>query len=280
MKELSGAVLICAVERSGKVYIPGGDFELAAGDVISFIAPVRDGRKFLKKNGFQTHQAKSCIIVGGGRAAYYLAKRLIELGISVQIVENKKERCEELSVLLPQAIIVNGDGTSEELLNEIGITTTESLVPLTGIDEENIMLTLYAKEVSNAKVVTKINRITYTGVIDQLDLGSVVYPKYITSEAIIAFVRSKTATMNNNIETMIHLFDERVEAIEFVVGDQSPIVNLPLAQLKLKKNLLVACINRDGKIIIPGGNDKIQGGDTVIIVTTNTGFHEIEDILR
>lgn len=125
----------------------------------------------------------------------------------------------------------------------------------------------------NAKVVTKINRITYTGVIDQLDLGSVVYPKYITSEAIIAFVRSKTATMNNNIETMIHLFDERVEAIEFVVGDQSPIVNLPLAQLKLKKNLLVACINRDGKIIIPGGNDKIQGGDTVIIVTTNTGFH-------
>ena len=171
----------------------------------------------------------------GGGAAYYLAKRLIELGISVQIVENKKERCEELSVLLPQAIIVNGDGTSEELLNEIGITTTESLVPLTGIDEENIMLTLYAKEVSNAKVVTKINRITYTGVIDQLDLGSVVYPKYITSEAIIAFVRSKTATMNNNIETMIHLFDERVEAIEFVVGDQSPIVNLPLAQLKLKK---------------------------------------------
>lgn len=278
--ELSGAVLICAVERSGEVYIPGGNFELAAGDVISFIAPVRDGRKFLKRNGFHTHQVKSCIIVGGGRAAYYLGKRLIELGISVQIVENKKERCEELSVLLPQAIVVNGDGTSEELLNEIGITTTESLVPLTGIDEENIMLTLYAKEVSDAKVVTKINRITYTGVIDQLDLGSVVYPKYITSEAIIAFVRSKTATMNNNIETMIHLFDERVEAIEFVVGDQSPVVNVPLADLKLKSNLLVACINHRGKVLIPGGNDVIQGGDTVIIVTTNTGFHDIEDILR
>ncbi len=280
VQELSGALLICAVERSGEVYIPGGNFELAAGDVISFIAPVRDGRKFLKKNGFQTHQVKSCIIVGGGRAAYYLAKRLISLGISVQIVETKKERCEELSVLLPQAIVVNGDGTSEELLNEIGITTTESLVPLTGIDEENIMLTLYAREVSNAKVVTKINRITYTNVIDQLDLGSVVYPKYITSEAIIAFVRSKTATMNNNIETMIHLFDERVEAIEFVVGENSPLVNVPLADLKLKKNLLVACINHKGKIIIPGGNDIIQGGDTVIIVTTNTGFHDIEDILR
>lgn len=278
--ELSGAVLICAVERNGEVYIPSGNFELAAGDVISFIAPVRDGRKFLKRNGFHTNQVKSCIIVGGGRAAYYLGKRLIELGVSVQIVENEKERCEELSVLLPQAIVVNGDGTSEELLNEIGITTTESLVPLTGIDEENIMLTLYAKEVSDAKVVTKINRITYTSVIDQLDLGSVVYPKYITSEAIIAFVRSKTATMNNNIETMIHLFDERVEAIEFVVGDQSPVVNVPLSDLKLKSNLLVACINHRGKVLIPGGNDVIQGGDTVIIVTTNTGFHDIEDILR
>lgn len=206
--------------------------------------------------------------------------RILYMPTALEVAPFARGHAEMVRIKLPQAIIVNGDGTSEELLNEIGITTTESLVPLTGIDEENIMLTLYAKEVSNAKVVTKINRITYTGVIDQLDLGSVVYPKYITSEAIIAFVRSKTATMNNNIETMIHLFDERVEAIEFVVGDQSPIVNLPLAQLKLKKNLLVACINRDGKIIIPGGNDKIQGGDTVIIVTTNTGFHDIEDILR
>lgn len=279
-QELSGAVLICAVERNGDVYIPDGGFALAEGDVISFIAPVRDGKKFLKRIGFQTHQVKNSIIVGGGRAAYYLAKRLLAQGVSVQIIESRKERCEELSVLLPQAVIINGDGTSEELLNEVGIAEAESLVPLTGIDEENILLTLYAREVSNAKVVTKINRITFTNVINDLDLGSVVYPKYITSEAIIAFVRARTATKNSNIEAMLHLFDNRVEAIEFLVGEGSPVVGKPLAQLPLKDHMLIACINRQGKVIIPGGNDEILTGDSVIIVTTNTGFHDIQDILK
>ncbi len=279
-QELSGAVLICAVERGGEVHIPDGSFELAAGDVISFISPVRDGKKFLKKIGFHTHQVKNCIIVGGGRAAYYLARRLLAQGVSVQIVEKKKERCEELSILLPQAVVINGDGTSEELLKELGITHAESLVPLTGIDEENILLTLYAREVSNAKVITKINRITFTNVINELDLGSVVYPRYITSEAIIAFVRARTATMNSNIEAMLHLFDNRVEAIEFVVGEGSPVVGIFLSRLPLKDHLLIACINRNGKIIIPGGNDEICVGDSVIIVTTHTGFHDIQDILK
>ena len=200
--------------------------------------------------------------------------------VSVKIVESKKERCDELSILLPQAIVVNGDGTNEELLREVGIMNTESLVPLTGIDEENILLTLYAREVSNAKVVTKINRITFTNVINELDLGSVVYPKYITSEAIIAFVRARTASKNSNIEAMVHLFDNRVEAIEFLVGEGSPVVEKPLCQLSLKDHLLIACINRDGKIIIPGGNDEIRVGDSVIIVTTHTGFHDVQDILR
>lgn len=279
-QELSGAVLICAVERNGEVYIPDGSFALAQGDVISFISPVRDGKKFLKRIGFQTHQVKSTIIVGGGRAAYYLARRLLAQRVSVKIVESKKERCDELSILLPQAIVVNGDGTNEELLREVGIMNTESLVPLTGIDEENILLTLYAREVSNAKVVTKINRITFTNVINELDLGSVVYPKYITSEAIIAFVRARTASKNSNIEAMVHLFDNRVEAIEFLVGEGSPVVEKPLCQLSLKDHLLIACINRDGKIIIPGGNDEIRVGDSVIIVTTHTGFHDVQDILR
>ena len=279
-QELSGAVLICAVERNGEVYIPDGSFALAQGDVISFISPVRDGKKFLKRIGFQTHQVRSTIIVGGGRAAYYLARRLLAQRVSVKIVESKKERCDELSILLPQAIVVNGDGTNEELLREVGIMNTESLVPLTGIDEENILLTLYAREVSNAKVVTKINRITFTNVINELDLGSVVYPKYITSEAIIAFVRARTASKNSNIEAMVHLFDNRVEAIEFLVGEGSPVVEKPLCQLSLKDHLLIACINRDGKIIIPGGNDEIRVGDSVIIVTTHTGFHDVQDILR
>ena len=279
-QELSGAVLISAVEREDEVYIPDGTFTLSAGDVVTFISPVRDGRKFLKKIGFQTHQVRNTLIIGGGRAAYYLAKRLIEIGVAVKIIESDQTRCEELSILLPKAVVINGDGTNEELLREVGIENAESFVPLTGIDEENVLLTLHAQEVSNAKVITKVNRITFHKVLSHLELGSVVYPKYIISEAIIAFVRSKTASRDNNIETLVHLFDNRVEAIEFAVSEDSKVAGIPLCQLSLKNNLLITCINRGGKVLIPGGNDVIQIGDYVTIVTTHTGFLDIQDILK
>ena len=149
------------------------------------------------------------MIIGGGKAAYYLAKRLIGMGINVKIIENDRQRCEDLSVLLPKAIIINGDGTDEELLKEEGIEYAESFVALTGIDEENILLTLHARQVSNAKTITKINRINFKDVISRLDLGSVVYPRYITSEAIIAYVRAKNESGDSNIEKLYHLFEPK-----------------------------------------------------------------------
>ena len=160
------------------------------------------------------------MIIGGGKAAYYLARQLLKMGISVKIIEIDKARCEELSILLPKAIIINGDGTNEALLKEEGIEYTESFVPLTGIDEENILLTLHAKQVSHTKVITKINRITFKSVISGLNLGSVVYPRYITSETIIAYVRARHNSLDSNIETLYHMFDHRVEAIEFRVGEK------------------------------------------------------------
>lgn len=220
------------------------------------------------------------MIIGGGKAAYYLAKELLSRGIRVKIIENDFNRCEELSILLPEAIIINGDATDQTLLREEGIETTQSFVPLTGIDEENIMLTLYAKQVSNAKVITKINRITFTNVINSLDLGSVIYPKYITSEAIIAYVRAKKASMHSNIETLYHMYDSRVEAIEFFVSEKSAVTDVPLKDLTLKDNLLLCFINRNGRIIIPSGNDSIQKNDTVMIITKHTGFNQIQDILK
>ena len=229
--------------------------------------------------GFKTNQVKDTMIIGGGRAAYYLAHQLLAMGISVKIIERDKARCEELSVLLPSAIIINGDGTDEDLLKEEGIEYAEAFVPLTGIDEENVMLTLYAKQVSNAKVITKINRITFNTVINQLDLGSVIYPRYITSEAIIAYVRAKKNSMDSNIETLYHMFDHRAEAIEFRVNEESAVTNKTFAELSLKKNLLVAFIYRNGSIIIPQGQDCIKVGDTVMVVTTHTGFNDIQDIL-
>ena len=219
------------------------------------------------------------MIIGGGKAAYYLARQLLKMGISVKIIEIDKARCEELSTLLPKAIIINGDGTNEALLKEEGIEYTESFVPLTGIDEENILLTLHAKQVSHAKVITKINRITFKSVISGLNLGSVVYPRYITSETIIAYVRARHNSLDSNIETLYHMFDHRVEAIEFRVGEKSAVTNIPLMNLPLKKDLLLSFINRNGRITIPSGQDCIKVGDTVMIVTTHTGFNDILDIL-
>ena len=205
-KSITNDILICAIEREGEVYIPGGNFQMAKDDIVSFVAPRRHIRSFLKKIGFKTKQVKDAMIVGGGKASYYLAKQLIAMGIDVKIIEQNKERCEELSILLPEAIIINGDGTDEEVLREEGIEYAQAFIPLTGIDEENIMLTLHAKQVSNAKLITKINRSTFKNVISKLDLGSVIYPRYITSEAIIAYVRAKKNSTNSNIETLYHMF--------------------------------------------------------------------------
>lgn len=277
---ITNDVLICAIERGGEVCIPSGSFRMQRGDVLSFISPRRTTRAFLEAVGFRTNRVKNAMIIGGGKCAYYLAHLLLHMGIEVKIIEINRARCEELSVLLPGAVIINGDGTDEELLREEGIQHTESFVALTGIDEENILLTLFAKQVSQAKVITKINRITFKDVISQLDLGSVVYPRFITAEAIIAYVRAKTNSTNSNVETLYHLFDARAEAIEFRIDSASAVTDTTLMELPIRKNLLVACINRGGRILIPTGRDCIRVGDTVMIVTTHRGLVDIRDILE
>lgn len=279
-KSIPTDILICVVERSGEVYIPSGNFTLQAGDNISFAATRSTARKFLRQIGFDVDQVKSVMIIGGGKTSYYLAKMLLNSGVSVKIIELDPERCEELSVLLPRAVIINGDGSSEELLREEGITSVGGFVPLTGIDEENVMLTLFASRVSKAKVITKIDRINFKSVISSLNLGSVIYPRYITSEAIIAYVRAKKDSMGSNIETLYHMFDHRVEAIEFRAETNSKVLDIPLKDLPIREGILIACINRKGKIIIPSGQDCIRSGDTVIIVSRHAGFDELNNILR
>ncbi len=278
-KKYSMRILICAIERNGEVFIPSGTSLIEKGDMISFLGSRQEAKHFLSAIGFQTNQVKNTLIIGGGKTSLYLATQLLQMGINVKIIEQNKARCEELSILLPKAIIINGDGTDQELLAEEGIDHTESFVPLTGIDEENIMLTLYARQVSDAKVITKINRMTFKNVIDQLDLGSVFFPRYITAEIITAYVRAKKASMNSNVETLYHIFDSKAEAIEFRVNEQSEVTDTPLMNLPLKNNLLVACIIRNGFPIIPSGRDEIKTGDIVMIVTTHTGFNDLQDIL-
>ena len=275
-------VLITAVERSGHIFIPSGDFVIEAEDILSFVTPRKQVKVFFKTIGFKTNQVKDTLIVGGGSTGYYLAKQLLHVGINVKIIEENKKRCDELSILLPKAVIINGDGTDEELLKEEGIEDVESFIPLTGSDESNILLTLYANQASDveAKVITKINQLTYNSVISKLDLGSVIYPRYITTEAIVAYVRAKSASRGNNIETLSHLYEQKVEAIEFRVNEESKLTNVPLMDLDLKEDLLISFINRHGKIIIPSGQDCIKAGDTVMIVTTQKGLVDLGDILE
>lgn len=271
--------LVCAVERDGEVIIPSGPFRLAAGDEVSVLSSARNVSYIFSTIGMYAQAARSCMIIGGGKSTYYLARILLDQRMEVKIIEEDKRRCDELSTLLPEATIIHGDGTDEQLLHEEGVEATDAFVPLTGLDEENILLTLYAKQIPNVKTVTKVNRITFNNVIDGLQLGSVIYPKYITAEAIIAYVRARQNSIGSNVETLYHMFDDRAEAIEFHVDKDAPVIGMPLRDLKKKDHLLIACIGRGGRVIFPRGHDSIQAGDHVIIVTTHTGFNDISDIL-
>lgn len=278
--KLRSDVLVCMVERGEEVFIPDGNFILRTNDEISVVGSAKNSVLFFKKLGVQTTRAKDTLIVGGGETAYYLAKQLLSIGIDVKIVERDRKRCEELSELLPQAMIIHGDGTDRDLLLEEGVTQAESFVALTNFDEENIMLSLFVKSIAKAKLITQVHRIAYDELIAELNLGSVIYPKYITAEIIIKYVRAKQNSIGSNIETLYRMSNDRVEALEFQVKKDSPVLGIPLQELQLKPNLLISCINHKGNIITPGGQSVISPGDTVVIVTTLTGLHDIKDILK
>ncbi len=273
-------VLICGVERDDDAFIPRGDFVLRAGDYISIVASVQNVTYFFKKIGIKTHSVKNTIIVGGGATAYYLANQLLQSGISVKIIEKDPSRCDELCQLLPKATIINGDGTESRILLEEGLEYAESFVALTNIDEENVLLSLFAKSKTSGKLITKINRVEYDDVINSLDLDTTIYPKNITAEYIVRFVRAKNNSRGSNIETMHRILDGKAEALEFRIKADTPIPHLPIQQIKLRSNVLIACINRNGQIITPRGQDIIKTGDTVIVVTTHNGFTDISDILE
>lgn len=279
-QKLSCDILVCGVERGEEAFIPGGDFVLRESDYISIVATIKDATHFIKKIGLKTNKVKDTMIVGGGKTAVYLATLLMKAGIDVKIIEQNPDRCEELCTLLPKATIINGDGTENRLLLEEGIEGAESFVALTNIDEENVMLSLYAKTQTSGKVITKINRITYDEVISNLGLDTIIYPKDITAEYILRFVRAKNNSIGSNIETMHDILDGKAEALEFNIKKNAPVANKTIESLSLKAGILIACINRDGTIITPRGKDMILPGDTVIVVTTHKGFTDINDIIE
>ena len=284
LKDVSARIhcqfLICAVDRDNEVCIPGGNFVLKSGDVISIVASRENTSFFLKKLNINTNSVKNTMIIGGGKISLYLAEMLVKQGIAVKVIEKNPKRCQELSELLPEATVICGDGSEETLLQEERIDSMDSFVALTNMDEENILLSLFAKKHVSKKVITKINRQQLTEVIRNLELDSVVYPKLLTAQKILQYVRAAKNSIGSNVKTLYRLFDDKVEALEFNIYEKSKITEIPLQDLHIKKGLLICAITRNGRILIPDGQTQILPGDTMIVVTTQLGLQDAQDIVR
>ncbi|MEA4920908.1 MAG: Trk system potassium transporter TrkA [Clostridiaceae bacterium] len=279
-KTFKGKALICAVQRGNNVSIPGGNFLLKAKDKINIIAPAHDILNFFANMGSIMPEAKDVMIIGGGRISYYLSKRLLENGATVKIIELDPQRCAELGRLLPKAMVICGDGTDQELLDEEGIAETDAVVALTGFDEENIILALYAQSRTKGKVITKVNRANLAAIAESTGLESIVSPRVLTANLIVRYVRAMQNSLGSNIETLHRLVGGAVEALEFRVNNTFPKLNTPIMDLKLKPDILIACVSRNGTTIIPGGRDVILEDDRVIVVTTNQHLDDLSEILQ
>ncbi len=272
--------LVCAVQRDGNVFIPSGNFELHGGDKIGITANQSEILKLLKELKIMQKQAKNITIVGGSRIAFYLAKRLIAAGNNVKIIEQNITRCEEISELLPGVSVIHGDGTDQEILKEEGIDETDAFVALTGIDEENILISYYAARRGVSKVVAKVNREELRHIAEDMGLDCVISPKKIIANVITRYARALQNSLGSKVETLYKLMDSNVEALEFTVSSDFKGCEMPLRDMPIKNNILIAGIIRGRKPIIPSGDDCILPGDKVIVIAGQKGLNDLSDIIR
>lgn len=275
-------VLVGAVERQGEVIIPRGDFVMQAGDRLHLTGQHASIVSLCRKLKILKDRVQNVTIVGGSRLAYYLARNLLDNGISVKLIEQREERCVELSQLLPKALIIHGDGAQHELLQEERVEQSDALIALTGMDEENIVLSLFSRSLGVSKVVTKISRPTYSSaLLDQLGLDSVIFPARLTASTILRYVRAmQNADPGGQIQTLHHIVGGQAEALEFRVTRQWPYAGTRLQDLNLHSHLLIAGILRKGRLIIPNGQSTIEVGDNVIIFTAGRRLKRLADIVK
>ena len=273
-------ILICAIERSDKIIIPSGNVTLQAGDEIYLTASNEQITMFVKNAGLMKEKIKTVMITGGGRITYYLSKMLENVGIEVKVIEKDYDRAKYLSEELPESMIIHGDGTNHELLLEEGIADVDSFVSLTGNDEENIIVSIFALKYNRKKVITKVNNLSLTHLLNENLLDTVVSPRYLTASQIIQYVRALQNSMGSNVQTLHRIINDQVETLEFTVKVKHDFLGIKLKDLKLKDKLLISCIVRDNKTIIPAGNDTIELNDSVIVVTTIPYLRDLKDIVK
>ena len=273
-------ILVCAVQRGEEVFIPTGNFTFQAKDKIHITASRLVVKDFLKKLGLIETKMKDILVIGGGKISTYLAEQLIKGKYNVKIIEKDYERCLELSELLPGASIIHGDGSDQLLLEEEGLDSCDAIVCLTNLDEENIIISLYAQKKEVSKIITKVNKESFAGIVETIGVASVISPKEITSSRVISYVRSTSNIHGSNYVKLYKLVNNRVEAIEFIAKKSSKLLNVCLKDLKLKKNVLIASIIRNSEVIIPSGMSQIEVNDSVIVVTTGQILDDLNDILE
>ena len=277
-------VLICAVSRKDETVIPSGSFTLRSGDKIYITSPPDQLARFFQHLGVFRKRASSVMIVGASKICYYLASELLDMGMSVKIIDQNERRCTQISELLPRALVIVGDGTDSELLREEGILETDAFVAITGVDEANILMSMSTARQSGGKckVIAKINRRSLVDLVaDAGAIDSIVSARNVTADLIVQYIRAMESASGMEIKTLHHLVDGAVEALEFHIPPEAPLVGVPLRDLKLKDGILLAGIVRqNGRIVIPSGNDVIQPGDDVIAVTSGRPVQEMSDLLR
>jgi trk system potassium uptake protein TrkA len=278
-KEYGNDFLFSMVERGGEVFIPRGDFVLKKGDCVYLIASENTILTLTKRLQIFKRKAKSVFIIGGGKIAYYLAKELIASGVSVKIVEKNEQRANELSAELPEATVLLFDATDQEALEEEKLSDSDACVTLTGMDEENVIISLYAKGQGVDKVVTKVDRPSILNMVKQLGLESVVSPRNVIANHIVRFVRAHQADTGNGINTLYKLHD-KAEALEFTVSENFTAIGIPLKNLGIKEGFLIGGIVREDEFILPDGNTSLQKDDKVIVVTSEKQMTELTQILK
>ncbi|HHY78550.1 MAG TPA: Trk system potassium transporter TrkA [Clostridiales bacterium] len=278
LKDLPGrylqSVLIGAVLRDDKVIIPKGDFEINKDDIIYILGNPSGLMNFLKLCDTAQVKIRNVMVVGAGRIAYYLSQMLHDMDIRSKIIEIDREKCEEFIDLLPDSLIINGDGTDESLLQSENIGEMDAFIALTGMDEENLIAALVAKQNGAKKVIAKISRTNYMSVINKLGIDNVICPKLITTGHILKFIRG------NSVESLYRIVEGQAEILELIANRGSKIIDIPLKKLKFSKDAIIATIVRKNHVVIPHGNDIIKENDRVIIITKSNNISELDDLLQ
>ncbi len=272
-------VLYAAYERGGTVAIPTGDYVIEAGDRVFVAGDQMNITNFFRYLGRDTHTVKNVMILGGGRISYYLARIIAPLGMKVTLIEIDPEKAGKLSEELPQVNVLEGDGTNQELLEQEGLQSMDAFITLTDRDEENLLTGLYASTQGVPKVVVKNNRVNYADVIGRMGLESIISPRQITSANILRYVRARIGGHGTRVEKLYRLLDGKAEALEFLARGGEPYIGVPLKDLTMRRNSIVAVIVRRGKVIVPFGNDTIEDGDSVVIITTEKSVSDLNEVI-